>query len=54
MVSPSSLRGVCRPVFRLVVLFVGKAFPHGRVGLLEPGVHEFFCQFTTGIEAHRN
>jgi hypothetical protein len=49
---------VCRrlavAIFWLVVLFVGKAFLHGRVGLLEPGVHEFFCEFTTGIEAHSN
>jgi hypothetical protein len=38
----------------LVVLVVGKTFLHERVGLLKPGVREFFCEFTTGIEGHNN
>jgi hypothetical protein len=38
----------------LVVLFVGKTFVNERVDLLEPGVREFFCEVTTGIEAHNN
>ena len=38
----------------LVVLVVGKTFLHERVGLLKPGVGEFFCEFTTGIEGHNN
>jgi hypothetical protein len=38
----------------LVVLSVGKTFLHECVGLLEPSVREFFCELTTGIEAHNN
>lgn len=38
-------------IFWLVVLFGGKAFLYERVSLLEPGVGEFFCEFTVSVRA---